>query len=401
MSSKNLDLKKGLMIGNWRLDKLIGSGGQGEVWKVYYNKENHSPPGALKICTNTDTTSKSQERFNQEIALLRNQKHENIVRIRDSNIYDNHPFYVMELATTDLSKVVEAKTAGTRLVRESGPLLIKFIRQACSALSSLHEQGILHRDIKPSNILLMLDTPDPMKAVLADLGIATPEIEQGRITATQEVVGTPTYRAPESLTDKHTQASDIYSFGKTLEFLFTGAQPTGYGPSACYRSHIFSNDLWEHFDEILRKACAYDPKERFRSGQELLDALPEVTVIGVGKSNRVRPLPEIVLKDYEKIVLCKIIEFCPSETNWVWTRHIIGKKADQIDSMKLAFSLDRLMELNLIESKIEQDDGEEFTVYRQTKTGLEWARLNVRLENNVPKIIQVVIGEDEWDDVPF
>ncbi|MBK9263138.1 MAG: protein kinase [Polyangiaceae bacterium] len=143
----------------------------------------------------------------------------------------------------------------------------------------MHARGILHRDIKPANVLLMLDPPDPMRAVLADLGVATPEAEQGQLTATHEVVGTPAYRAPESLMGKHTAASDVYAFGKTIEFVFARGLPSGMGPGQCSRSPIFSSQLWDCLDEVLRKACSFDPAQRFQNASELFNALPEGMIV--------------------------------------------------------------------------------------------------------------------------
>jgi eukaryotic-like serine/threonine-protein kinase len=190
------ELKKKDVIGKWCLEKPLGTGGQGQVWRVRYVDDVHSAPGALKICS--DHSEKARARFTRERDLLLAQKHPGIVRVRDSGDHRGVPYFVMELATTTLGHISIADSTGTRLILESRELLLRFVHQACEALAHLHENGVLHRDLKPSNVLLMLDPPEPMRAVVADLGIAVNSADQGKLTATHEMIGTPAFRAPES-----------------------------------------------------------------------------------------------------------------------------------------------------------------------------------------------------------
>src|SRR5215467_4574312 len=109
-------LQKKSIIGDWLLEKELGVGGQGAVWKVRYLHDKHSPPAALKICANADT--KARARFAREVAFQKEQTDPGIVRIRDVGDHNGAQFYVMELASTSLDRVVTADTAGARLVRE-------------------------------------------------------------------------------------------------------------------------------------------------------------------------------------------------------------------------------------------------------------------------------------------
>lgn len=318
-------LKKNFLIGDWVLDKELGSGGQGVVWKVRYSRDKHSPPAALKICSNPST--KARARFAREVAFQRDQKDPGIVCVRDAGEHSGAPYYVMELASSSLDRVITADTAGTRLVRESGSLLLMFLRQACLALSNLHVRGILHRDIKPSNVLLMLDPPEPMKAVLADLGLAVLEEDQGELTAVHEVVGTAIFRAPESLVGAHSRASDVYAFGKTLEFVFAGGLPSGVGPGRCSRSPLFANELWDCLDDVLHRACAFHPVDRFQNAGELLAALPETIVTRSGFVIPVNTPADTTLSAQEMLTLVSVIEACPAITDWI-TPHSLRKEVD-------------------------------------------------------------------------
>lgn len=116
------------------------------------------------------------------------------------------------------------------LILESRELLVRFVREACEAVAHLHANGVIHRDIKPSNVLLFLDPPEPMRAAIADLGIAAGEFDLGVLTATHEIVGTPAFRAPESLSGSYTTRSDVYSLGKTMEVVLNRGGSVTMGP---------------------------------------------------------------------------------------------------------------------------------------------------------------------------
>ncbi len=363
-------LKEDLKIGDWKLDKELGSGGQGTVWKVRYTKDKHSPPVALKLCA-PDADIKGRARFAKEIAILKEQNDPGIVRVRGSGEFEGQPYYVMELASASLERVIDAKTAGTRLVRDSGALLLMFLRQACRALANLHARGILHRDIKPANVLLMLDPPEPMRAVLADLGLATAEAEQGQLTAEHEVVGTPAYRAPESLMGKHIAASDVYSFGKTIEFVFTRGLPSGIGPGQCSRSPSFSSELWDYLDVVLSKACAFDPALRFQNAQELFDALPEGMVVRSAPGKALQTRADTTLTNPEIVTLAQIIADCPTATSWISINALRLESA--LSKYEFSMALQRLGELDLIESREETGRHDTHTSYRQTDAGYQWA----------------------------
>lgn len=154
-------------------------------------------------------------------------------------------------------------------VRKAGPLsenaALSVTIQLCKALSRIHSSGIVHRDIKPQNIII--SDPEKLSVKLTDFGSATfhpqnpltkkydqPQPLYGDTT----VVGTIGYQPPESLLDRSTSRSDIYSIGCVLNFMLTGADPG----SARYHGK-------PGIRYILRRSINGDPSMRFRNVNEL------------------------------------------------------------------------------------------------------------------------------------
>src|SRR5439155_1333865 len=138
----------------------------------------------------------------------------------------------------------------------------------------------VHRDIKPSNILLHKDgTP-----VLADFGLARMAGSMRRLTSSGTVMGTPEYMSPEQAADETIgPASDIYSFAVVAYEMLTGRVPFGADtPAAVLLSHVtkpmpatreLRGELSAHIEEVLRKALAKRPDDRFATAAAFVAAL--------------------------------------------------------------------------------------------------------------------------------
>ena len=199
------ELKANTEVDEWRIGKLLGRGGQGPVWEVRSTKTQNMPPRALKACFAYD--ERARARFVREIELLEKCASPYVVVKLAAEpawierVPNVAPFayYVMEKCTASLEALQHDLDIGRRLA---------LFRDACRSVIHLHTQPepVIHRDIKPANFLL---AEEPRRLVLTDFGIAR-EVLESTLSATQELVGTKYYRAPEILQgDSGSVQSDV------------------------------------------------------------------------------------------------------------------------------------------------------------------------------------------------
>ncbi len=269
MVATGIVLKSNAIYGGWRVGRRLGGGGQGVVHEARPSTTKHAPPRALKAAP-----IEHRARLEAEIRLLESIDHPNILKVLDKDLGweleaksgEQFGFYVTERCRGSLLDLWELHRAPV--------LVLQLFRQVCEAVEYLHhlENPMIHRDIKPDNVLL---ADEPRRVVLADFGIAR-ELDQGDgLTAVNEVVGTPYYRAPEVLAGQPAdERSDIYSLGRTLEWMLTGIAPTRQQPSAPPDDTGLDDGLRQALREFLETACAADARQRFQSMREVLAALP-------------------------------------------------------------------------------------------------------------------------------
>ncbi len=207
----------GQQFGPFTIDKEIGSGAMGTVYRGRYTKSGQVM--AIKVMAPGigSTNAAAVDRFEREIAILKQLNHPNIVRFYGAGKQQGMRYFAMEfIAGESLDKVM------ARRGRMTWEEVVELGKQLCSALQHAHEKGIIHRDLKPSNIMVTSD--GTLK--LTDFGIAK-DLDLEGLTATNCTVGTASYMSPEQCKGERnlTHKSDLYSLGAMFYELVTGRKP--------------------------------------------------------------------------------------------------------------------------------------------------------------------------------
>jgi serine/threonine protein kinase/tetratricopeptide (TPR) repeat protein len=259
--------------GHYDIEREIG---QGAFATVYLARDlKHERKVAVKVLHADPTSETGELRFIREIRLLARLQHPNILPLHDSGHVEALLYYVMPY--------VGGETLRDRIHREKQlavDVACSIAREVADALAYAHGQGIIHRDIKPENILLSAGHP-----ILADFGIARVIDLAGvrQVTRTGAASpGTPAYMSPEQLMgDKELDGrSDTYSLGCVLFEMLTGKPPfngkegfvkrfTEPPPSPL----TLRKGLPSWMDDVVMKALARSPNDRYQTAQELVRAL--------------------------------------------------------------------------------------------------------------------------------
>ncbi|MBK9968480.1 MAG: serine/threonine protein kinase, partial [Holophagales bacterium] len=211
----------------FRADRLLGSGGQADVWLAHDLELDQSV--AIKLFR-PGLDPVARERLRREVRIGREVSHPRLVRM----------FELIEVGDR-LGVAMEWVPGGTLADRlKQGPVAIDeavlVAREILEATAYLHEKGVLHRDVKPSNILV--EASGDVR--LADFGLARPVGEGADLTRTSVAVGTPGYMSPEQLRgQKPGPGSDLYGVGLVLFQLLTGrAAFVGSSEFEVARQHV-------------------------------------------------------------------------------------------------------------------------------------------------------------------
>src|SRR5881227_2606514 len=262
-------------LGDYELLEEIGRGGQGVVFRARQKSLNRTV--ALKVISLGQWASKAHlKRFRLEAEAAARLEHPGIVPIHEVGERNGSCYFSMKLVEGGQLDEVVRRTPMS--IRQAAELIAKVARTVHYA----HEHGILHRDIKPGNILL----DQKGEPHLTDFGLARLVETESTMTRTLDVLGTPSYMAPEQATGNNAAVSsvtDIYGLGAVLYQLLTGQPPFAGG--ATYETikllldteprlpRLLNPKIDRDLSTICLKCLEKDPKRRYSSALALAEDL--------------------------------------------------------------------------------------------------------------------------------
>jgi eukaryotic-like serine/threonine-protein kinase len=264
-----------VLAGRYRLDHLIASGGMAQVWEA--TDEVLARRVAVKVLhPHLAADEKFVARFRREAVAVARLAHPSIVSIYDTCSDDGIEAIVMELVRgTTLRRELDRRD--DRIV-EPGEA-VGIISQVADALDVAHRAGVVHRDIKPANILLSEDG----RVMVADFGIAK-AAEEVDLTQAGTTLGTAKYLAPEQVEGQPVDArADVYALGVVLYELLCGRAPFVADTEAAtalarlqrepLRPRQLRAGVPREIEEVVLRAMARRPEDRYSTGGDLRDAL--------------------------------------------------------------------------------------------------------------------------------
>jgi hypothetical protein len=261
-------------IGRYEVERLIGVGGMGVVFKAF-DTELNRPVAVKLLAPYLAGSGAARKRFAREARAAAAVVHEHVVAIHNVETDGESPFLVMPY--------VAGESLQQRVDRDGALELCEILRiamQTASGLAAAHAQGLVHRDVKPSNILLEQGIE---RTLLTDFGLARAS-DDASLTHTGYHPGTPQYMSPEQARGDAVDArSDLFSLGSVIYTMCTGRPPfraeTNYGvlrriTDTEPRSVREVNPaIPEWLERIIDRLLSKDVAQRFQTANEVAELL--------------------------------------------------------------------------------------------------------------------------------
>lgn len=305
---------------------LLGQGGMADVYKgvdMILNRE-----VAIKVLrSKLSDDPMILVRFQREASAAARLSHPNVVDIYDVGEYEGMHYIVMEYVKGPTLK---------QLIQRRGALDVKeavfIMRQLTSAIANAHDHHIIHRDIKPQNILLK----DDGTVKITDFGIAI-AADAVQLTFNNAVMGSAHYLAPESAQGKEpNEKVDIYSLGIVLYELLSGSVPfRGKTPTEIAIKHLrekipyvrsFNPSIPQSVENIILKATAKDPDQRYASANEMLLDLQRCLLPQYQDVERINITPKqvpVVEVDDGRVKVVDYEEETPKKKKTHWMTYLL------------------------------------------------------------------------------
>ncbi|MEW6729710.1 MAG: protein kinase [Acidobacteriota bacterium] len=304
----NIDELAGRILNNtYRLEKRLGQGGMGTVYKATHLKIGDTV--AIKFITPELSSNPTlAARFQREALAARKLSHPDAVIIYElSETLDGLLFIVMQYVEGERLDVYLKRTE-----RLSAPRVLHILRCIVDVLDTAHRIGIVHRDIKPANLMLYNNSRGEERIKVLDFGIAKlidseETFDQwARITQKGDIFGSPFYMSPEHAMGGEVDArSDLYSIGVIVYQMVTGELPfTGKTGREVIDAHLYREPTPPslvyatkiNYDAVILKAIAKKPEDRYQSMTDFLASfaalLNSATVTVMRAKSQESPLPE-------------------------------------------------------------------------------------------------------------
>jgi eukaryotic-like serine/threonine-protein kinase len=271
-------------IGRYRVERLLGTGAMGEVYRAYDPIIDR--PVAIKVLRPELMAGSGSEqwlqRFRREARAAGRRFHANIIAILDFGDDNGVPFLAMEY--------VDGRSLDV-IIKSSGPLgpkrSVGIMMQVLSALRFAHQNGIVHRDVKPSNIMIL----EGGDVKVADFGIA--RIDTSEFTIVGDLLGTPAYMAPEQLSGGAVDhRTDLFAAGVILFEMLTGVKPfrgrsiteimsfmETRGPEDI---RALNPAVPDALKRVITKSLAFDPAQRYSDAGDFSNAIAELVPVLTG-----------------------------------------------------------------------------------------------------------------------
>jgi serine/threonine protein kinase len=274
-NDRNTTLKVGQIVGRYRIDGVLGSGGMGQVYLARDIQIQRTV--AIKL---VDGRRQRPQELVREARFAASLDHPSICTIHGVDYLGEEPFLVMEhVKGSPLSKVIR----GRRSI--SATTALDFARQIVSAVAHAHDRGVIHGDLKSSNVMIgpngHVTILDFGLAVRRDAGMCKGEAESTRLSPSSGAAGTVPYMAPEIIRGQSASVqSDIWALGVLLFEMLAGRRPFAGNTPYELASNILINKrtrmeslIHGPIREVIDRCLSVDPAGRYQSARDLAQAL--------------------------------------------------------------------------------------------------------------------------------